>query len=333
MERRFLSSMRIIFCGTPEYAVPSLLALHALPGHTVVGVVSQPDRPKGRTQIPTPPPVVEAARKLSIPGIAILQPKSINNRVPLEKLRALQPDVLCVVAYGGLLKQDALSVPRLCAINAHGSLLPRHRGASPIQAALLAGDPETGVTIIKMELALDSGPMLLMRSFPIAPGDNAGTLHDKLAQLSAECFVESIQRLAAGNANFEAQNHALATYVTKLEKDSGRIDWTKPAPFLDRFIRAMNPWPGAWTSIGHPSGKPKMRVRISRAKMLKNSGESVAGTAHVDPAALSEGIPVGCGEGGTLLVQEIQPEGKREMSCAEYLRGAGRQFVPLSKWE
>ena len=260
--------MRIVFCGTPEYAVPSLRRLIALaPAHEVVAVVSQPDRAKGRSRIPTPPPVVEAARAAGIPNDRIFQPKSVNRPSVLAALRALSPDLLCVVAYGNLLKTEALALPKITSINAHGSLLPRHRGAAPIQAALLAGDAETGVTIMKVELALDSGPMLLKRTVPIRESDDAGTLHDTLATLSAECFAAAIEQIAAGTAQFAPQEETQATYAAKLEKTSGQIDWSKDAAFLSRFVRAMNPWPGAWTRIASGDlDKRAMRIRIAKAR-------------------------------------------------------------------
>jgi methionyl-tRNA formyltransferase len=322
--------MRILFLGTPDYAVPSLVKLHALaPKHEVVGVVSQPDKPKGRSKEPSPPPVVEAARKLGIPNECIFQPRSINKTAVLDPLRALAPDVLCVVAYGGLLKKDALALARLYPINAHGSLLPKYRGASPIQAALLAGDAESGVCIMKMELGLDTGPVMLRRAIPIAPTDDAGTLHDKLAALSADCFVEGIEQIAAGPVTFEPQDEAKASLTKKLEKNSGTIDWKRSAVELERFVRAMNPWPGAWTSVALPDGSQKVRVRVCHAN-LWGAGvppASVSGAANAE----SDSFTVACGN-GALVITQIQPEGKRPMSVAEFLRGAGRKFVPASMW-
>ena len=317
--------MRIVFCGTPDYAVPSLKCLMALaPVHEVVAVVSQPDRPKGRSRLPSPPPVVESARACGVPIERIFQPKSINRRSVLEPLRALAPDLLCVVAYGNLLKPGALALPKLYGINAHGSLLPRHRGAAPIQAALLEGDLETGVTIMKVELALDAGPILLKRAIPIRASDDAGTLHDRLAELSAECFVEAIERIAAGNAQFAPQDESQATYAAKLEKTSGQIDWTKDAVYLDRFVRAMNPWPGAWTRVAGAGGKDSVRLRVAKAHVALaplSAGLAPAGQAHAQAADLQ----VACGSGG-LAITAVQPEGKREMSAAEFLRGAGRNL-------
>ncbi|MCY3018056.1 MAG: methionyl-tRNA formyltransferase [Planctomycetota bacterium] len=342
--------MRIVFCGTPDYAVPSLRRLVQLaPRHEVVAVVSQPDRPKGRSHTPAPPPVVAAARSLGIPPDRIFQPRSINSPDVLARLKALSPDLLCVVAYGGLLKRDALALPRLRAINAHGSLLPRHRGAAPIQAALLAGDAETGVSIMEIELALDAGPVLLKRPIPIQPDDDAGTLHDKLAGLSAECFAEAVALLEAGIAVFTPQDATQASYAPKLGKDAGRIDWSGSVDFLLRFVRAMNPWPGAWTAVRLPDGSRNMRLRVVSAERgagvrpsFRGQGGAVCG-AGCQPATIGAGhvgragdeavIVVGCGDGGFLAVRQLQPEGKRPMSSAEFLRGAGRAFADDSRWE
>jgi len=325
--------MRIIFAGTPDYAVPSLKKLHALaPRHEVVAVVSQPDKPKGRSGHPTPPPVVDAARKLGIPNERIFQPKSINKREILESLAALSPDLLCVVAYGGLLKQKALSLAKLYPINAHGSILPRHRGAAPIQAALLAGDTETGVCIMKMELGLDTGPVLLCRKTPILPSDDAGTLHDRLAELSADCFVEAVEIITTGPVTFTPQDQTQASYAAKLEKNSGRIDWNRDGAYLERFIRAMNPWPGAWTALSLPDGSQTVRLRVVRASFEGAQSGTCACSGRVRGEGNDAVLLATAGDGTTLAIREIQPEGKRPMSVAEFLRGAGRKFISGLKW-
>ena len=324
--------MRIVFCGTPDYAVPSLARLAGLaPRHHVIAVVSQPDRPKGRSRDPMPPPVVSAALKLGVPRESILQPKSINRPEALAQLRELTPDLLCVVAYGNLLKQAALEIPRLFALNAHGSLLPRHRGAAPIQAALLSGDARTGVSMMKMELGLDTGPVLLRRDIPIEAGDDAGTLHDKLAELSAACFVESLDLIERGAYTLVPQEDSRSSYAPKLEKDSGRVVWKQDAGLLARFIRAMNPWPGAWTVVALPDGSGALRVRVARATPLADAVGVSTGEARVEGAGDAARFVVGC-EPGALAVEELQPEGKRAMSAAEFLRGAGRKFADGSRW-
>ena len=319
--------MRIVFCGTPDYAVPSLKRLCALsPRHEVVGVVSQPDKPKGRgnSKTPTPPPVVDAARALGIPNERIFQPRSINTSVILESLRSLQPDILCVVAYGNILKQEALSLGRFFPINAHASLLPKYRGAAPIQAALLAGDAETGVCIIKMEAGLDTGPVFLRRAIPIAPRETAGTLHDKLAELSAECFADALELLDQNKFTLEPQNDALASYAAKLEKSSGQIDWSNNAVSIERLVRAMTPWPGAWTRVSSPDRKFSQRIRIAEADLAAD------GATH--PPTQAQELTAVCGDGGVLAITRIQPEGKREMSVAEFLRGAGKALLAGAGW-
>lgn len=308
--------MRILFCGTPDFAVPSLKKLYALaPAHEVIGVVSQPDKPKGRSGIPTPPPVVAAALELGIQRGAIFQPRSINKPEILTAIRALQPEILCVIAYGNILKAEALALGKYFPINAHASLLPRHRGAAPIQSAILEGDTETGVCVMKMEAGLDTGPVLLRHTIAIVPRDTAGTLHDKLATLSADCFVEAINMIEKKAYTLEEQDHARATYAGKLEKRSGSIDWTQPATKIERLIRAMTPWPGAWTHVGTTDGKFQQRVRIV--------------DAEVGDASLS----AICGDGLSLAISRLQPEGKREMSSAEFLRGAGKSLLSGgTKW-
>jgi methionyl-tRNA formyltransferase len=343
--------MRIIFCGTPEYAVPSLKKLHALaPDHEIVGVVSQPDKPKGRSKVPTPPPVVEAALALGIPRERIFQPRSINKAEVLSALRELQPDILCVVAYGNILKAEALALGKHFPINAHASLLPKHRGAAPIQAAILAGDAETGVCIIKMEAALDAGPVLLRRAIPIEARDTGGTLHDKLAALSAECFVEALDKIARNDFVLEAQDEARATYAGKLEKKSGAIPWYLPADEIERLIRAMTPWPGAWarveTSVPRFGAKPALednsnavRLRVAEAKIANwNQNDWEFPPAEPCGFSITRGTAndayflVQCGGSSFLSITRVQPEGKREMAVGEYMRGAGRPFQNGSQW-
>ena len=323
--------MRIVFCGTPDYAVPSLKKLAAR--HEIVGVVSQPDRPKGRSKLPTPPPVVEQALSVGIPKERIFQPRSINQPDILQALRALQPDILCVVAYGKFLKKEALTLARHFPINAHASLLPRYRGAAPIQAALLNGDAESGVCIIKMEAGLDSGPVLWRKSIPIAPRETAGTLHDKLALLSAEAFESALDAIAANACTLQPQDDAAATIAPKLHKASGTINWTRDALALDRFVRAMTPWPGAWTTATSADGKFIQRLRIAEAALGSTSESMPAGAGGIEGSGTEQKLVAGCGDRRTLLISRVQPEGKREMSVAEFLRGAGKALPPIFTWK
>lgn len=327
--------MRIVFAGTPEYAVPSLQALAVYgAGHQVVGVVTQPDRARGRSKQLQPPPVKVAARALGLGDDAIFQPQSINERAALDALRALAPDLLCVVAYGGLLKDEALSLAKLYPINAHGSLLPRHRGAAPIAAAIAAGDDQTGVCIMKMERGLDSGPVMVQRELGIQPDDTAGTLHDKLAALSATCFRDALRLIDEGHAHFAAQDESQATYAPKLSKDSGRIDWTKPAAALERHVRAMTPWPGAWTTVAAPDGSAAKRLRVHAAALPKQQPPQRPAPGKAEPFETKDpqgrettALCAGCGDGGTLLLLAVQAEGAKPMSVREFLNGAGRPYA------
>ncbi|MBE7466942.1 MAG: methionyl-tRNA formyltransferase [Planctomycetes bacterium] len=318
--------MRIVFAGTPDYAVPSLRAIHALaPWHEVVAVVTQPDRPKGRSGEASPPPVKAAALELGFPDSAIFQPPSFNRSDHLAALRALKPDLFCIIAYGGLLKDEALALPAKYPLNAHASLLPKHRGAAPIQAALLAGDSETGVCIMKMVRALDAGPVMWRERLIVRPTDTAGTLHDALAELSARGFVEAIAIVETGTERFESQDDAQSTYAPKLDKDTGTLDWSREAAYLERFVRAMTPWPGAWTEAHAAEGKP-IRLRVARATPTGDPRPAGAkpGCAWVAGiGSKSERWCVACGS-GTLELLDVQPAGKQAMPVAAFLRGAGR---------
>lgn len=328
--------MRIVFAGTPDYAVPSLKALVGLkPSHEVVAVVTQPDRPRGRTRDPLPPPVKAAALELGVEPDRILQPRSFNEADNMKALADLAPDLLCVVAYGGLLNEEALSLARLFPLNAHGSLLPLYRGAAPIQAAILAGDDETGVSIMRMARKLDSGPVMLQREAVIHPDDTAGTLHDRLSALSATCFLDAIRLIEEDSAVFAEQDESQATYAAKLTKDTGKLDWTQGADYLERFIRAMTPWPGAWSQLSASGGDSGVRMRVARA--IRPKGVSTATTGDpgqvqvVDAPRPEDGMAedcfsVRCGDGERIHVFRVQTAGAREMSVAQFLRGAGRKF-------
>lgn len=332
--------MRMVFAGTPDYAVPSLRALAGLkPRHEVVAVVTQPDRPRGRSKVPQSPPVKAAALALGIDPKHILQPPSVNEAATLKALRELEPDLLCVVAYGGLLKEEALTLAKLPPLNAHGSLLPKYRGASPIQAAIMAGDEETGVSIMKMEKGLDSGPVMLQREIPIHPHEMAGTLHDRLSALSATCFLDAIRLLEEGRGGvFAAQDASRVSYARKLTKDSGRVDWTREAVEQGRFIRAMTPWPGAWTALVEASdrGAAPLSVRIAQSDLGASTPSSQGrepGRAEVTQArqpADGEQAPcfsVLCGDRRWLNVFRVQVAGGKEMSVGQFLNGAGKAYL------
>ncbi|MEX0765865.1 MAG: methionyl-tRNA formyltransferase [bacterium] len=297
--------LRAVFLGTPEFALPSLRAVH---GETeLLAVVTQPDRPRGRGRQVAPPPVAQKARQL---GLRILQPARLKDADVIQTLRELQPDIIVTVAYGRIIPSELLALPPLGCINVHPSLLPQYRGASPIQAAIAAGERETGVTIMYQTDELDAGDIILQRRVPIAPDDTAATLEHKLAQVGAEALVEALRLIAAGDAARSLQDGARASYVKKLTKEHGRIDWARPADELERLIRAMNPWPSAFTSH---HGK---LLKIWNARATSDHG--APGVIH--EMRRGEGFVVGTGS-GSLVVLEVQPEGGRRMTADEYVRG------------
>src|ERR1051325_4943416 len=241
--------MRIVFIGTGEIGVPTLNAL-LNSEHEVVGVVTQPDKPVGREQRIEPPPIKKALTgRARPPGTPICQPPKIKDPQAIEDIRRLAPDLIIVAAYGQILARDVLAISRLACLNLHASLLPRWRGAAPIQAAIAAGDRETGITVMHMDEGLDTGDVLLQRSVDIAPDDTGGSLHDRLAQIAPEALLEALRRLAAGNATRIPQDNARATHAPKLKREHGQIDWSESAEAIERKIRAYNPWPGAFMKV------------------------------------------------------------------------------------
>jgi methionyl-tRNA formyltransferase len=303
-----MTSLRIAFAGTPQFALPALRALldsH----HRVVGVLTQPDRPAGRGRELRASPVKLLAEERGVP---LAQPQTLKTPEGLGSLREWSPDLMVVVAYGLILPAAALALPRLGCLNIHGSLLPRWRGAAPIQRALLAGDAETGITIMQLDEGLDTGPMLLERRRAIGADDTAGDLHDALAELGAAALLEAIDGLAAGTLPGRAQPSAGATYAPKIEKSEALIDWNSPATHIDRQIRAFNPWPVAETRL---DGQP---LRILRSRLLDAAGR--AG----EPGSLlgldDSGLRVACGE-GVVQLRELQRAGKRPVSARDFANG------------
>jgi methionyl-tRNA formyltransferase len=294
--------MRLAFFGTPEFAVPTLDALVGA-GHDVALVVSQPDRPAGRGQQLTSPAVALRARSLVL---QLAQPKALRTGPFPDRLGALGLDVAVVLAYGRILPQEILDVPRLGCVNVHASLLPRWRGAAPIQAALLAGDPETGVCTQKMEATLDTGPVLVALPTPITADDTAGTLHDRLSQLAAQCAVETLARWDALAPR--PQDASKATWAPKISREDGRLDWHRPAAELDRRVRAMTPWPGAFASL--PDGVLKVRAaRVANAEAPPGTVVSVAP------------LVVTCGA-AALRLDLVQAAGRAVVSGEDWARGA-----------
>jgi len=309
--------MRIVFIGSGEIGVPTLRALLDSE-HEVVAVVTQPDKRVGREQrIESPPIKKEIARSGGFqtavgrsaagkpPPLEVLQPAKIRDPQAIEELGALKPDVVVVIAYGQILPRDVLEIPRLACLNLHASLLPRWRGAAPIQATIAAGDCETGITA---DEGLDTGDILVQRSVEILPNDTGGSLHDRLAQIAPEALLESLRLVAAGNAPRIPQDNARATYAPKLKREHGLIDWSESAEAIERKIRAYNPWPGAFMKVDHQNLKvfsaSVVDLNSQPGEVLRSDKDLVVATGK-----------------DALSLAEVQLEGKRRMSAAEFLRG------------
>lgn len=293
--------------GTGEIGLPTLEWLLATPKHDVVGVVTQPDRPVGRRQILTPPRVKILAGEA---GVSVLQPVKVRLPEALAEIRALGPEIIVVMAYGQILPKSLLDMPPQGCLNLHASLLPKFRGASPINAAILAGEPVTGITVMQMDAGLDTGDMILKHEIPIGPTETAGSLHDRLALLGPGILQESLDLIAAGKAERIPQDNSLATYCGKLDRDSGRIDWKQPADFIERQIRAMHPWPGAFTVL--PDGR---KLKIHQAHIVECRGEP----GKILDAGKSRLVIAG--NSGSVELEIVQPEGRKPMSASEFLRG------------
>jgi len=317
------ADLRLIFTGSPEFAVPSLRAL-ARTGRVVM-VLTQPDRPAGRGRLLAAPPIARAARELGLP---LLQPAGLRRPGVIETLRPLLPDLLVTVAYGRIIPPDLLALPRLGAINAHPSLLPAYRGASPIQRAIADGQGETGVTILYQTEDLDAGDIILQERVRIGPEETAGELERRLADLSARLLVDAVGLIAAGRAPRRPQDHAAASYVGKLTKEDGRIDWRRPAEEIANLVRAMDPWPSAYTLRG---GR---LLKVWRARALVEGQGKAAKPGTVvfvseSQSPLRGEIQVATGR-GVLQVLEVQPEGGRRMNAPEFARGY--RVRPGERW-
>ena len=313
-----MNPLRIAFAGTPQFALPALRALLGSP-HRVVGVLTQPDRPAGRGRELRASPVKLLAQESNLP---LAQPATLRTPDGRAALAQWLPDLLVVVAYGLILPADVLRLPRLGCLNIHGSLLPRWRGAAPIHRALLAGDEETGVTIMQLDEGLDTGPTLLERRRPIGPHETAGELHDALSELGAAALLEAIAGLASGTLVARAQSAEGVTYAAKIEKAEARVDWNAGAVALDRRIRAFNPWPIAETRLAGEG------IRLLRARVVEAGGRAA------EPGTLlglgDDALRVACGE-GVLGVQELQRAGKRPVSARDFanaMRITGLRFEP-----
>ena len=304
--------MRIVFIGTGEIGVPTLQAL-LKSGHEVVGVVTQPDKPVGRSQSIEAPPIKKALSGTKMP---VLQPARIKDAQAVEEIRALKPEVIVVMAYGQILPRAVLDIPTIACLNLHASLLPRWRGAAPIQASIAAGDRETGITVMYMGEGLDTGDILLKRHIDILPTDTGGTLHDRLGMIAPEALLDALRLLAKGEAPRISQDDALATYAPKLKRDDGKIDWSDSAEAIERKIRAFDPWPGAF-----------MTLATNGVRHLKIFSATIVGRRGRPGEILeSEKDLVVAACDGALGLREVQLEGKKRMSAAEFLRGRHHIF-------
>ena len=310
--------MRIVFFGTPEFATPPLLALIG-EGHDVVAVVTQPDKPRGRSRSQLDPsPVKIVALAESIP---VLQPERPRGPEFGAALRALEPDVSVVVAYGNILPREIIDLPTLGTLNIHASLLPRHRGAAPIQAAIRDGDAETGVTIMQMVPALDAGPVILALRTPIEADETSGELQLRLAELGAEAIVEALVLLGLGKAVPVPQDEALATRAPKIARDDARLAFTAPSERVTRLVRAYDPKPGAWTVLNG------LEVRCFGARAVEAPRSGAATGARAPAAgevieAGEQGLVVACGV-GAVRIAEVHPAGQKRLSAAQWARGRG----------
>jgi len=304
--------MKIVFMGTPEFALPTLKRLVASE-HEILAVVTQPDRPKGRGRGLAASPVKQFAVEAGIP---VLQPEKCRAPEFVQVLRELAPDLTIVVAFGQILSAEVLEAPRLFSMNLHSSVLPRYRGAAPINRAILNGDRETGITTMKMDTGLDTGDILLIRRVPIAPDDNAKTLHDKLAEVGAGLVMETLESLAAGTLKSTPQDDAQATLAPKLKKEEGDIDWSEDAERIHNLVRGLFPWPGAYTFY---AGRRLMLCQSAVAP--GEAGEEPGRVVRASP----QGIEVATGS-GRLVISALKPEGKNEMTAASFL--AGNKIAP-----
>jgi methionyl-tRNA formyltransferase len=311
--------MRVVFLGTPAFAVPSLDAL-ARAGHEILAVVAQPDRPAGRGNALREPATKAWARGRGVP---VLQPEKVRDGALAAALAALRPDVLCVAAYGRILGKDLLELAPHGALNVHGSLLPKYRGAAPIQWAIARGEAETGVSIMQMDEGLDTGDVLLQRVLPIAPADTAESLAPRLAALGGEALVEAIAALEAGTILPVSQDASRATLAPILEREHGKLEWTRPAKELHDRLRGFTPWPGTWTTL---DGKVLKVLEAIAEEVRADPAGWTPGAATLLPG---QGLRVPCAFPTSLLVQRVQLEGKAAQAATDFANGLRRKQLAL----
>jgi methionyl-tRNA formyltransferase len=307
-----MSSKRIVYMATGDIAIPAFEALIADSSYETVALITQPDKPVGRKQVLTPPRIKTVAEEASIP---VLQPVRVKVEEELQILRDLEPDVIVVMAYGQILPKALLVIPEVAIINLHASLLPKHRGASCIQAAIDQGDAESGMTVMHVTEGLDEGDIILRKPFSLTPTITGGELHDILMHDGPECLMKALGMLFDGTAPREPQDDALSNYAPKLLRSDGEIDWNQPAEVIERRIRAYDPWPGTSTSFTDPKGKQK-RLKIFPHVEVLSEIDAPAG----EVVSISDGLIVACDKGG-LRITELQPDGKRRMQAKDFLVG------------
>jgi methionyl-tRNA formyltransferase len=303
--------LKIIFAGTPDFAVPTLAALLKDADFEIAAVITQEDKPVGRKQIMTPPPVKVLALQNNIP---VWQPKKLKDIA--ENISAFKPDFIIVIAYGKLLSESVLTIPKYGCVNIHASLLPRWRGAAVIQAPILAGDTETGVTIMKMDKGLDTGPIIAQMRINLLKSETAETLHDELAKLGAQMLPETLKAYAAGQMELRSQNDELATFAPELKKEDGKIDWTKPAVEIERKVRAFTPWPGTYGQLQITNDKLQIVKIIEVENGILEINKFKIGEIFLH----DKNLAVQCGD-GALVIKRLQMEGGKPLSADEFLRG------------
>jgi len=309
--------MRVVFMGTGDIAIPSFRLLVSREATEVVGLFTQPDRPFGRKLEMHPPEIKKVAIAAGVP---VLQPERLKDREAMADLRGLRPELIVVMAYGQILRRAVLELPPLGCLNLHASLLPRHRGASPIQAAIRAGDDETGITVMHVAPELDAGDIILAKPLPILSDETGGTLHDRLAELAPEALAEALDRIEAGTAERISQDASRATSLGKLEREDGALDWSLAAADLERWIRAFDPWPGTYAAYGGLKLKIFPPVRIE-------DGSGEPGTVL---EASRDRLVVACGQ-GALALSAVQAEGRKRMEVRAFLAGQHDGFRPGAK--
>ena len=314
--------MKIVFIGTGDIGLPSLRQLIASPDHEVLAVVTQPDKPVGRKQELSPPEVKRVALEAGIP---VHQPEKLRSEDALDLLENFEADVFVVMAYGQILKKRALEAPRLACLNVHASILPRHRGAAPIQAAIREGDTETGITIMYMDEGLDTGDELLTFVIPVDPRETGESLHDKLAEAAPVALMRALLLLKKGQAPRTPQDARRATLTGKLMREDGRIDWAKPAVEIERLVRAYEPWPGTWTLLNDGEGGKKKLKIFPPCEIIYGDAFANPGTVL---SAGRKGIIIATGK-GALAIRDVQLEGKKRMDAAAFLAGNELDFGAL----